>query len=286
MDKGLVMKMKFTQREIRQVFLACGLMLMLGWFTLYSSYLWQDYTVSQNILQEKKQVPVLMYHHLVPQAEVYGIFADNNIVITVEKFREQMTCLKEQGYQTISLAQLQRFLAGEEELPQKSIVLTFDDGYLSNYKYAYPILQELGYHGVIFLLTSVVEEQPQQYTARGVQYLSWQEIAQMGDVFEFGCHTDHLHKLTLSGKGILTAASPTEVAADLELARQKMGEVSYYCYPYGHYTERTIETLEREGVKLAFTIGAEHVKRGDDPLRLKCWDMYQYELQEVLETIQ
>lgn len=277
--------MKFTQREIRQIFLACGMMLMMGWFTLYSSYLWQEEAVGQSDLATEKQVPVLMYHHLVPQAEVYGIFADNNIVVTVEKFKEQMTYLKEHGYQTITLAQLERFLAGEEDLPTKSIVLTFDDGYLSNYQYAYPILQELGYHGVIFLLTSVVEDEPQQYAKRGVQYLSWQEIAKMSGVFEFGCHTDHLHKLTPSGRGILTAASPREVAADLALARQKMGAVSYYCYPYGHYTERTLETLRHEGIKLAFTIGAEHVKRGDEPLRLKRWDMYQYELTEVLQAI-
>ena len=277
--------MKFTQREVKHIFLACGLMLMMGWFTLYSSYLWQEEMAGQSDLAANQYVPVLMYHHLVPQAEVYGIFAENNIVLTVEKFREQMKYLKEHGYQTISLAQLERFLVDEEDLPAKSVVITFDDGYLSNYQYAYPILQELDYHGVIFLLTGFVEDKPQEYAVRAVQYLSWQEVAKMSDVFEYGCHTDNLHRLTPSGKGILTAASPMEIAADLALARQKMGSVSYYCYPYGHYTERTMETLEREGIKLAFTIGTEHVKRGDEPLRLKRWDMYQYELQEVLEAV-
>lgn len=274
---------KFSQRQARQIVLACGMMLMMGWFTLWSGQMMSSSQVSQSDLEQVTEVPVLMYHHLLPEKENYGIFADNNIVVTVEKFRQQMEYLKSHGYHTISLAQLQRFVAGEETLPAKSVVITFDDGYLSNYIYGYPILKEMDYRGVMFLLTSVIQQEPQPYSPRALQYLSWPEIEQMKDCIEFGSHTDQLHRLNFVGKGVLTDQSPEEIITDLQQTRNKMGDTAYYCYPYGHYSQRVMDTLQQQGIKLAFTIGAKNVCAGDNPLALNRWDMYQYDIEEVLE---
>ena len=80
-----------------------------------------------------------------------GLHEDNNAVIPVEQFREQMLYLHNQGYYTATMEELYGFLKGELELPEKTVVITFDDGYESNYTYAFPILRNMGYKCTIFL---------------------------------------------------------------------------------------------------------------------------------------
>ena len=83
---------------------------------------------------------VLLYH---PQEENFG-----------SAFRDHLTWLKQNGYQTISPESLLRYLEGEAvSLPTKPILLTFDDGTIENYEVVYPMLEEFGYTGISFVLT-------------------------------------------------------------------------------------------------------------------------------------
>lgn len=226
--------------------------------------------------EQAAEIPVLMYHHILPQADITGIFQDNNIVVSLEDFRAQMTYLRDNGYHTVSLRQLERYVAGEELLPDKSVVITFDDGYLSNYIYAYPVLKELGFKGVIFLLTGFIENAPQTFSPAAVQYLSWPEIEEMADVFEFASHTHDMHTLNVSGKGRLSEASYDQITADLKASRQLLKHTRYFSYPYGHYSALALDTLKRQGITMAFTVNEGSVKIGDDPMKLNRWDVFRH----------
>ncbi|MBI4428217.1 MAG: polysaccharide deacetylase family protein [Ignavibacteriales bacterium] len=95
-------------------------------------------------------VPVLMYHRVVenpPADSRHGLW------VTREQFRRQMTSLAIRGYTPITFTQYLRFAHREAPLPNQPIILTFDDGYEDNYRIAFPILQEFGFHAVIFLVT-------------------------------------------------------------------------------------------------------------------------------------
>ena len=160
----------FREKDALPIALACGVLLMLGWFTLTIAQLEQNSTQAESDLTQAS-VPVLMYHHLLPQDALTGMFADNNVAVSVEQFTQDIATLKAQGYHTISLRQLDDFVQGKEELPGKCVVITFDDGYLSNKIYAMPVLREAGYTAVIFALTGWIEEHPQEFRAAGLQYL-------------------------------------------------------------------------------------------------------------------
>lgn len=223
-----------------------------------------------------KSVPVLMYHHILPQADVQGIFADNDLVITLEDFKRQMAYLRDNGYHSVSLQRLESYVKGEGLLPEKSVVITFDDGYLSNLVYAYPVLKEMGFTGVIFLLTGYVEEEAQDFSPEALQYLSWPDVRQMEDVFQFASHTHDLHRLSKRGKGILTEIGANEIISDLSLSRKMLRQTPYLAYPYGHYSKLAVDTLQKQGITMAFTVNQASVKMGDDPMRLSRWDAVRY----------
>ena len=87
-------------------------------------------------------------------------------------FREQMQYLKANGYRVISLRELVEFTRLERQLPQRSVVLTFDDGYKSFRQHAYPVLKELGFPATLFVYTD--------YVGAGRNALSWQDLRELG----------------------------------------------------------------------------------------------------------
>lgn len=273
---------RFWEEQALQLALACGVLLMLGWFTLTMAQLHNTPEPAGSDLTAPA-VPVLMYHHLLPQADITGMFADNNVVVSVEQFTQDIAVLKAQGYQTISLRQLNDFVRSGKELPGKSVMITFDDGYLSSKIYAQPVLEQAGYTAVIFALTGWMEAHPQTFDARGLQYLSWPEIREMGRTFQFASHTDDLHELSWNGKGKVTTASQQELADDLNRSIKKLQGTQYFSYPYGHHTSQSRAVLEAQGIQLAFTVEPVSVHAGDDPLTLGRWDMYQYRIEDVLQ---
>jgi peptidoglycan/xylan/chitin deacetylase (PgdA/CDA1 family) len=96
-----------------------------------------------------KEVPILCYHHITENPE-------NDSSITPEQFRQEMAYLQENGYTTVSVDELIRYVEKGEELPEKPVCITFDDGYLSNYEIAFPILQQYGMKATIFVIGSTL----------------------------------------------------------------------------------------------------------------------------------
>ena len=90
-------------------------------------------------------VPVLMYHHVLEKS---GFIASS-----VDEFRSHMKFLAENGYKTLSVNEFIAYKKGELEVPKKSVCITFDDGWMDNYIYAYPIVKEFGLKANIFIIT-------------------------------------------------------------------------------------------------------------------------------------
>lgn len=274
--------MKRLQKEQQlAAILACALLLMFGWFRVTTVFFESRQQLAA-VDPTQPSVAVLMYHHLLPAADITGLFADNNVVVSVEQFQHDIDTLQAQGYQTVSLRQLAAFVQDGTPLPPKSVLITFDDGYLSNKIYAAPILQQAGYTAVIFALTGWIEEHPQQFHANGLQYLSWPEIRELRKTFQFASHTDNLHQLAWNGQGQMTTLSAQEIATDIHRSMQKLQGTTYFSYPYGHYNDTARQVLSEQGITLAFTVEPVNVHQGDDPLTLGRWDMYQYSIEDVL----
>ena len=98
------------------------------------------------------RVPVLMYHHIRPLRPSFTA-KDRLYTVTPEAFRAQMEALHQAGYVTITPRDLQAALEGRMLLPEKSVLLTFDDGYREHFTRVFPILKELGLKATYFIIS-------------------------------------------------------------------------------------------------------------------------------------
>ena len=115
------------------------------------------------------KIPILLYHNFVttvPESD-----PDNfNYINTPQNFEENVKTLIENGYTIMSMKELALANSGKMELPDKPILITFDDGYYSNYEYIYPILQKYQVKASIFIVTDKIGQE-----IDGIKYLGWEE---------------------------------------------------------------------------------------------------------------
>lgn len=222
-----------------------------------------DWLIPCDSLFEQQQIPVLMYHHILPEEK--NPFPENPAVLDLEIFKEHMHYLYMNEYTTLTLNELKQFIDGELTPPQNSVVITFDDGYASEHKYVAPVLREYGFNAVSFLITSLVETETQPFRHDKLVYLSWEQIYLNSDVFEYGGHTHNLHWLNDEKSSLVTSSSQT-IHSDL-FTSTKLLPVSFFAYPYGHYNETVIEIAQKHGYTLAFTTEETHIVPGSDPMK-------------------
>lgn len=219
--------------------------------------------------QKAEAIPVLMYHHLVPEKE--NIYEGNDSVITVESFAQQMGYLYENNYYTITLPELEAFLAGDLDLPKKTVVITFDDGYLSNIVYAYPILKKYDFKATNFLISNRLQEISEDFDPYQLQYLSWEDMLNTLDVFDYANHTHDFHEL--EGRFSYVVTKPLkDVIKDLSMNKSLLSS-PYFAYPYGQYSNYTPKILELLGIRMAFTTQRGPVRSGDDVFRLRRYNI-------------
>ncbi|WMT39209.1 polysaccharide deacetylase family protein [Paenibacillus sp. D2_2] len=181
-----------------------------------------------------------------------------------------MEYLHDEGYYTATLEELEKYVLGEISLPEKSIVITFDDGYQNNYIYAYPILKKYGFHGTIFMIGGEIKEQTVSFDPKKKSSLSRAEIEASRDVFEYHSHTFDLHK-----KGFPKCGESHSLALDTALLQQDIQKIKstgidtpYIAYPYGEVSMQMIYYLRENGYRMGFTVLQDFVKPGDPLMKL------------------
>jgi len=182
-------------------------------------------------------VPILMYHYVSPlPADADTIRQD--LTVTPEAFAAQLAYLREQGYTSITLFDLAAALRGEASLPEKPIVLTFDDGYADTYTVVFPLLQQYGFKGTFFVIAYVVEG--------GVPgYLTWEQAREMAEAgMSIQSHSlDHVDLRERSADFL-----KQQVELSRALIEARVGQpVRFFCYPAGRYDEATIQALDQAG---------------------------------------
>ena len=219
----------------------------------------------------KDHVAVLMYHHLTetPLTLYPG-------VLPAAQFDEQMQLLKQEGFHVITMKQYREFMLNRAPVPDNAVLLTFDDGYESFYKLAFPILQKYGYTAVNFVIVSDVDH-PNKHQ---VPKLTWEQMREMKRAgMNFYNHTYNLHYYAVvdAEGGTRPAASSLlyihdenrnelneeyyrRVTGDLSHAERRLKEElgntdSAIAFPYGSYNEKLLEICNSLGIQLKFNIG-------------------------------
>ena len=139
-------------------------------------------------------LPVLMYHDLTTDPS-----KTNSMTVTDERFRLDMEFLQQFGYTPLLPADLINIREGKMQLPDKAVMVTFDDGYRSNYDYAYPVLQNTGMKAAIAVVAHNIRQEGDADSAR--HNMTWDELREMVDsgAVEVGSHTYNLHNPQYGG---------------------------------------------------------------------------------------
>lgn len=201
------------------------------------------------------KIPILLYHDFV--TTVPDSDPDNfNYINTPQSFEENIKTLLEEGYTVISMEQLNEAYKGNIELPSKPILITFDDGYYSNYEYIYPILQKYNVKASIFVITDKVGKE-----IDGIKYLGWDECLDMqnsGLVEIFSHSKKHVFYNKLPIREIRD-----DVKESYEIIEKHLGkkDLKVFAYPYGAYTNDTVRTLKNNGIDFQiYDIGINNFK--------------------------
>lgn len=217
-------------------------------------------------------IPILTYHHLLKNEE-NKLFQHTSTTTSDVAFSNQMAFLKQAGYDTISLEQLEGYLNNKINLPAKVVVLTFDDGLKSVYRYAYPVLKKYGFRATAFIISSRIKRHPQKWNPESLQFMSIAELKQIQDVFDVQSHTHFLHRIDARRFPILLSRSNHNILFDFERSRRALTpfnpHVLYLSYPFGGYNQNAIAAAKRAGFHLAVTTVRGKVKPGDNPFALK-----------------
>jgi len=237
-------------------------------------------------MRQAHNVPVLMYHHVSP--------VEGMITVTPANFEHQLKWLRDQGYRSLTCDEFAGHLEGRP-VPRRSILITFDDGYLDNWVYAYPLMKRYGFHGVVFLVTSWVGEGPpraqlgagalpetpshhecEQRIEQGrpdEAMLRWSEVEAMraDGTFEFHSHT-HTHTRWDLGPHKLQKNEymATELAQSRAVLQQRLGSVSaHFCWPQGYFDADYVRIAQEAGFRYLYTTQAFGQNRvGSDPAHI------------------
>jgi peptidoglycan/xylan/chitin deacetylase (PgdA/CDA1 family) len=209
-------------------------------------------------------VPVLVYHNL-------GKDPRGRLVLGVDAFTEQMRYLKSHGYRVVSLAEFVEWLSFRRQLPRKTVVLTFDDGYHSFREYAYPVLKELRFPATLFVYTD--------YVGVGGNALTWDELrALAAEGFDVQAHSKS-HGDLRRGTHETDAQYARRLQAELTeapaiLTRHVGRPVSFLAYPYGRVDDAVLAKVKDQGYQAAFTVRRESNAAFVDLLRVSRSQIY------------
>ncbi len=237
-------------------------------------------------MNQAQTVPVLMYHHVSP--------VEGMITVSSANFEHQLQWLRSHGYHSLTCDEFAGHLAGRP-VPERSILITFDDGYLDNWVYAYPLMKRYGFHGVIFLVTSWIGDGPvraclgqnelpetpshrecedriEQGRADEVM-LRWSEIEAMraDGVFEFHSHTHTHTRWDLSPeKADKNRHMSEELALSRAALQDRLGEVSeHFCWPQGYFDADYVRIAQDAGFRYLYTTKPFGQNRaGTDPAHI------------------
>ncbi|WP_172369633.1 polysaccharide deacetylase family protein [Sporosarcina jiandibaonis] len=212
--------------------------------------------------KQAASVPVLTYHRILKESTIskqhYIDGEINPMIVTKEELEKHLKYLKENDFVTLTLAELYLFLLGEIDIPDKSVLLTFDDGYKDNFVEAYPLLKKYDFTAVNFVITGKVTKRVQPFKPKEVQYFSIKELSNACDVFDYQSHTYNYHRRENSVQNIevsyLNSRTDDEVTKDIQKSIHNLnGENLAFAYPYGEYSPSTIKIVKDLGFKMAFT---------------------------------
>ena len=209
------------------------------------------------VIRPHYTVPILMYHSVRPDA-----LPENRLTVSTATFEKQMRFLVADRYNVVPLEEIAGLLSQKKRIPAKTVAITFDDGYIDNYTYAYPILKKYNLPATIFIIV-------QEVSRRQNDRLSWDQILEMQrcGFISFGSHAigaDPLFKMKTK------EALRAQIFDSKKILEEKLGRpVIAFSYPEGMFTEEIKQLVKDAGYKLAVATNPGRKSSDSDIYALK-----------------
>ena len=209
-------------------------------------------------------VIALCYHNIEDGGKMKAL------TISTAEFEKEMQAVKDNGFTVISMQDFLAWRRGEKDIPAKSALITLDDGWVSGYNNAWPILKKYHYPFTVFIYIN--------YVGTGGKSMSWDQLADMRDAgVDIESHTYSHSNLRVPGGGV-DAKSRAGIKADVaalgvdgwlrkeiidskKVLENKLGiKVNALAYPFGIYTKRALEVVKEAGYEAAFTVYGQQLR--------------------------
>jgi peptidoglycan/xylan/chitin deacetylase (PgdA/CDA1 family) len=189
-------------------------------------------------------LPILTYHRVGQRV--------SRMVVTPEQFEAQLDYLKRNDYRVIRLADVPEFLEGRRALPRRAVVITFDDGHISSYQYAYPLLVKYGIPATFFLYTDFLGAK------EGLGWAQIREMAKSG-LIDFQAHSRTHPNLMLRLPGESEQRYRDRLDNEIRVPRDVIQrnlpvKVTQYAYPFGDANQAVLDRLVKADYRLGLTV--------------------------------
>lgn len=200
------------------------------------------------LLYSHPTVAVLGYHDFEKDKDIDN---SNTFILNIDKFEKQLKYLKKHHYKTLTLNEFYEYKQNKKKFPRKSVLITMDDGYQSNYELAFPLLKKYNMNATVFCIGKNTEEGWAGYMSKE----TLKKVKKEYPNIDIASHSYNLHE-----KGAYNFGKDA-LREDFSKCKNVI-QTEYLAYPFGDYNESFVDVLKENNFKLAFTFGPgkEHRK--------------------------
>lgn len=218
----------------------------------------KEIVIVHNPNATQQSIPVINYHFFYDGTKEA---CTENICLDIVNFRQQLDYLRDNGYKTLTMDEFTKWMYGQIELPEKSVLLTIDDGAFGtgkhNGNHLIPILEEYKMHATLFLIAG------------------WWDVENYRSKYlDIQSHTFDMHQKGSCGSGQVVCATKEELMTDLKKSLEIVDNNNSFCFPFYSYSDLSVETVREAGFKLAFIGGNRKAKRTDNKYLVPRYPIY------------
>lgn len=211
--------------------------------------------ITLTYLYKNPKIAVLCYHNIATKEEKENFPEESDWTITTDNFKEQLDYLKRNNYKTLTMDEFYNWKTGKQNLPYKSVLITFDDGFLSNYEYAFELLKNYNMNATVFVVGSFIDNSTSNEWTGNIKTYMTKEILENVKK-EYPNIEIYSHSYNLHFQGAINQ-DKTVLMQDLQDFDNFQNGNDILCYPFGQYNQTIEDCLKESNYKMAFRYGPE-----------------------------
>ena len=205
------------------------------------------------VLYTHPKIAVLCYHNIATAEEKEQFPDEADWTITTDNFKEHLDYLKKHNYKTLTMDEFYNWKIGNINLPYKSVLITFDDGFLSNYEYAFKLLKDYDMNATVFVVGSFVDNSSSsEWNGNIKTYMTKDILNNLKN--EYPNIEVYSHSYNLHYQGAINQDKDV-LMQDINNFDNFYTNTDVFCYPFGQYNNTIEESLKDCNYKMAFRYG-------------------------------